>query len=287
MTSATPFWVRVMAGWPLPLLRFVGRCFGCLLWVFAHRRRHIVQTNLRLCFPEQSTAERRALVRAVFVTFAQSLLDRAWLWHGPEDLVRRRLQITGDLSWLRSDGAKVLFAPHFVGLDAGWTALTLSVPRLFATIYARQKRSSLDAWVANGRSRFGAPTLLNKQDAGRPTARTMRAGAALYVLPDMDLGARDAVFVPFFGVPAATVTSLSRFATIGRCAVATVVTRLTPYGYEVSIEPSWEGFPSDDAVADARRMNRVLEALVRSVPAQYHWTHKRFKTRPEGEASVY
>ena len=95
----------------------------------------------------------------------------------------------------------MLFAPHFVGLDAGWTALTLSVPRLFATIYARQKRSSLDAWVANGRSRFGAPTLLNKQDAGRPTARTMRAGAALYVLPDMDLGARDAVFVPFFGVP--------------------------------------------------------------------------------------
>ena len=282
-----PLWAAWLAPLPLPLLRALGRMLGWLLWCFAHRRRRVVNTNLQLCFPHLTTPARRQLACATFVKFAQSLLDRAWLWHAPVAVVQARLVVKGELDWLASDGAKVLFAPHFVGLDAGWTALTLNVDRLFATIYAKQTRPRLDVWVLAGRSRFGNPQLLPRQQLGRSVLQVMRRDTALYVLPDMDLGSRDAVFVPFFGVEAATVTTLPRLADIGQCAVAPVTTRLTSTGYEVTVHAPWSNYPSGDPEADVAAMNARLEAFIATMPDQYYWVHKRFKTRPPGEKSIY
>jgi Kdo2-lipid IVA lauroyltransferase/acyltransferase len=97
------------------------------------------------------------------------------------------------------------------------------------------------------------------------------------------------VFVPFFGVAAATITGLSRIAKLAGARVLPVVTRQLPggAGYEVRIYPAWENFPSEDLTADAKRMNAFIEARVRETPEQYLWTHKRFKTRPPGEARLY
>jgi KDO2-lipid IV(A) lauroyltransferase len=115
----------------------------------------------------------------------------------------------------------------------------------------------------------------------------LRRGDKLYLLPDMDFGRSESVFVPFYGVQAATVPSLSRFARLGRARVMTAVTRMTEQGYCLVLGPLWPDFPSEDAQADTARMNRELQALIDTMPEQYYWVHKRFKTRPEGDPEFY
>jgi KDO2-lipid IV(A) lauroyltransferase len=138
-----------------------------------------------------------------------------------------------------------------------------------------------------GRSRFNAPLLLSRQEGLRPALRAMRQGVPFYLLPDMDLGPRDAVFVPFFGVTAATVTSVARLARLSGAVVVPVITILTAKGYVTRFDRAWPDFPEDDDTAAATRMNAYIEARVREHPAQYLWSHKRFKTRPPGAAPLY
>lgn len=115
----------------------------------------------------------------------------------------------------------------------------------------------------------------------------LRKGGLLYLLPDMDFGRNDSLFVPFYGVTAATVPSLSRFARLGRAKVISMVTRITPTGYLAELSPAWPGYPTDDAEADTALMNQYLQSYIDVTPGQYYWVHKRFKTRPEGEPSIY
>lgn len=272
---------------PLPVVRALGSGLGIALYLLVGSRRRVVQTNLALCFPEWSRAERQRVVREVFVVFAQAWLDRGWLWHAPPAVVQSRVQLTGALDALQGDDPVVLFAPHFMGLDAAWTALTQQVPRRFATIYSPQLNPAMDAWILGGRQRFGEPELVARLAGVKPIVAAVRKGEPLYLLPDMNFDPRESLFVPFFGVSAATVPSLSRFAKLGRAKVVPVVTRLTPEGYVVDILPAWADFPSDDVEADTVLMNRRLEDYIRAMPAQYYWVHKRFKDRPEGEAAPY
>jgi KDO2-lipid IV(A) lauroyltransferase len=181
----------------------------------------------------------------------------------------------------------VIFAPHFVGLDAGWTALTQQLPRRFTTIYTRAAQPGLDAWIQAGRQRFGGARLFARIDAAKPVLTALRAGEPLYLLPDMNFDVIDSVFVPFFGVPAATLPSLSRFARLGRARVVPVLSRLTRTGYEVQVLPAWTDVPSDDLQADTALMNQRLAAYISTMPEQYYWVHKRFKDRPPGTPPVY
>jgi KDO2-lipid IV(A) lauroyltransferase len=174
-----------------------------------------------------------------------------------------------------------------MGLDAAWTALTAQVGRRFATIYSPQLNPAVDAWIFQGRQRFGAPEMVARLDGAKPIVAAVRAGEPLYLLPDMNFDPSESLFVPFFGVSAATVPSLSRFAKLGRAKVVPVVTALTAQGYEVRVLPAWQDFPSGDLAADTARMNRELEAYIAADPAQYYWVHKRFKDRPDGLQSPY
>jgi KDO2-lipid IV(A) lauroyltransferase len=244
-------------------------------------------TNLHLCFPDQSKRQIRALTARTFVHFAQAWLDRGWLWHGSPSVVRRRLALTGAVDELQGSEPVVIFAPHFVGLDAGWTALTQQLSRQFTTIYTNQANKVIDAWILAGRQRFGHVRLFGRVEGVKTIVATLRAGDPLYLLPDMNFGPEESVFVPFYGVSAATVPSLSRFAKLGRAKVVPVVTRLTRKGYEVEIMPAWQGFPTNDVVADTALMNQRLQTYIDTMPDQYFWVHKRFKDRPPGVASVY
>ncbi len=279
--------MRALAVMPLPLVRGLGWLFGRVLHAVAARRRRIARTNWALCFPQDSVVRCHRAVRDHFVAFAQAWLDRSWLWHGRPEVVRRRLRLHGALEALRDEGPAVIFAPHFVGLDAGWTALTQQLPRRFSTIYAEQLNPDVDRWIHAGRMRFGHPHLVPRRQGLRPVVAALRAGEPLYLLPDMDYGAADSLFVPFFGVPTATIPSLPRFAQLARARVVPVVSRLTPQGYDVEVLPRWEGYPGADVAADTALMNERLQALVAQAPEQYYWVHKRFKTRPPGEPSVY
>ena len=275
---------------PLGALARVGSGFGWLLYWVVLPRRKIALTNLRLCFPELSEAERRALARRNFALIGRSMLERglAW-WAGPERL-RATVRIDGleHLQRLRAEGRPVLLlAPHFLGLDMAGTRLTLEGD--FVSVYSPQKDKVIDHWLHHGRSRFNDQLLLSRHDGVRATVKAMKSGRPFYYLPDLDYGRKESIFVPFFGVPAATITGLPRLARLAGAAVVPCVVRILPggEGYVLELGEAWADYPSDDVEADTRRMNAWLEGVIRTMPEQYYWVHRRFKTRPEGEPRIY
>ena len=287
MTRVLLWCMRGGATLPLPLLRWLGAVLGAGLYLLIASRRKVVDTNLALCFPQWPVAKRKQVTKEVFRLFGQSWLDRAWLWHAPESVVRGRLRLVGAVHELNGGAPTVLFAPHFMGLDAAWTALTQQVARRFATIYSPQLNAAADTWILQGRQRFGSPEMVPRLGGVKPIIAAVRSGEPLYLLPDMNFDPSESLFVPFYGEPAATVPSLSRFAKLGKAKVVPVVTRLTANGYDVTVLPAWEDFPTGDLVADTTRMNRELQSYIDADPAQYYWVHKRFKDRPDGLSPPY
>lgn len=279
--------MRLLAPLPLAWVRALGWLFGWLLYAVVGKRRRIVRANLGQCFPQWSPAQRAALVPRVFIRFAQAWLDRSWLWHGRPAVVRRRLHLTGALSEFDGDAPIVIFAPHFVGMDAGWTAVTQQLPRRFTGIYTDQQDKVVDAWMLQGRQRFETARPFGRADGVKAIVSALRGGSPLYLLPDMNFGPEESIFVPFYGVPAATVPSLSRFARLGRAKVVPVVARLTPQGYDITVLPAWQDYPTSDVEADTALMNLRLQQYIDSMPDQYYWVHKRFKTRPAGWPEIY
>ena len=275
---------------PLAVLAPIGRGLGNLLWMFARERRNVVRTNLRLCFPDMPAAQRDALAREHVRLVTRSFLERSLVWWSRPARLRRLVRIEGleRFKALAAQRPIILLVPHFIGLDMCGTRLGLEINMV--SIYSRQKGNPvLDRLLFHGRMRFGDHVLLSRQDGVRSAVKTMRGGRPFYYLPDLDYGRRDAIFVPFFGVPAATITGLSRLAQLGRATVMSCIAEMLPggAGYVLRIGEPWADFPSGDIEADTRRMNEAIEQYVRQMPAQYYWVHKRFKTRPPGEARFY
>ena len=273
---------------PLVLLARLGSGFGLLLHALAHERRVVCRTNLARCFPHWDEGTRHAVERQHFQAQGRAILERALLWWSSRERIMRLVRVQG-LQYLQPELGRPLLVlvPHFVGLDAGGTRIACEYD--WSAIYALQKSRLMTRMLLKGRTRFGSQRLFSRQDGIRVVATSLRSGVPLYYLPDQDYGAKDAIFVPFFGNPAATITGLARLATLGRARVVPCVTRMLPggEGYEVRFYPAWENYPSGDAQADARRMNAFIEERVLEMPEQYNWTHKRFKTRPPGEAKWY
>jgi len=273
---------------PLAVLSRIGAALGGLLYALARARRHVVLTNLRLCFPELSEAARCGLARRHFRAFGRSLLEHGILWWGSKQQVCKLVQVEGLEHWRGIEKRPViLLAPHFIGLDMG--GIRLAADYRLNSVYSRQKSAAADAILSHGRTRFGQTRLFARQDGIRPMIRSLKNGEPFYYLPDMDLGSRDSVFAPFFGMQAATITALARIAQLAGAAIVPCVTRQLPggAGYVVRLYPAWLDYPGGDAEADARRMNAFIEERVREAPEQYYWLHKRFKTRPAGERSPY
>lgn len=277
----------LLARLPLGWLRAFGALWGYALYFLVVSRRRVVLINLAHCFPHLTRVDRRALARRVFVRFAQAWFDRGWLWGGSAALLRDRLKLTGELQALQASSPTVVFAPHFVGLDAAWTALTLYLPRHFTTIYTHQANKVFDAWILKGRQRFGEPQLFGRRTGIKTVVSALKRGDPLYLLPDMDFGKADSIFVPFYGVSTATVPSLSRFSRLANAQVVPVISRMTETGYVIEVMPPWSAFPSDDVAADTATMNQRLRTYIDAMPEQYYWVHKRFKTRPSGEPAIY
>ena len=256
-------------------------------WLIPERRR-VTRVNLAQCFPQMSARARERLARAHFRAFVRSFVERSLLWWAPRRRIERLVRIEG-LEHLRAQSGApvVLLAPHFVGLDTGFARLACEVDMV--SIYANQKDRRFAALLLAGRTRFGDQLLLSRQQGIRAALAAMRAGRPFYYLPDQDYGARDAVFVPFFGVSAATVTGLARIARLTGARVLPCITRMLPggAGYVVRIDPAWDDFPGGDLREDTRRMNAYIEREVMAMPEQYLWMHKRFKTRPQGEPRFY
>ena len=275
---------------PLGLQARLGRGLGRLLWWTARSRRRVALRNLALCLPELSDAEREALARDHFGWLGRSLLERGLLWYAPVARLKQLIQVEGDVGLAeRSERPVMWLVPHFLALDVAGVATQLFQTRRVGSIYQQQSDPTFDAAMRAGRLRFDGGELFPRSDKALPLVRAIRRGHAFFNLPDMDFGERDAAFVPFFGVQAATLLAPSRMARALNMVVQPVVAELLPggQGYRVRFLPAWDDFPSADPVADARRMNAWIEDEIRANPAQYLWVHKRFKTRPSGQAPLY
>jgi Kdo2-lipid IVA lauroyltransferase/acyltransferase len=277
---------------PLCILGRLGEVLGVLAYFVAFGRRRVCMINLTKCFPQLTVDERRRLTRAHFRLFGRFVLEHGILWWAPMDRFQRHVTLEGieHLTSTRGDPV-IILAPHFLGLDMGGGRIASERP--LASMYQKQKNKIIDAQIRDGRTRFGCyfpgSKLFSRQDGVRAVARTIKQGVAFYYLPDLDFGARDAIFVPFFGVPTATITGVARLAKLTGAKVIPCVTRMLPGGggYRVKLFAPWEHFPTADIEADTRRVNSFIEEQVREMPEQYYWLHKRFKTRPPGDEGFY
>ncbi|WP_342120080.1 LpxL/LpxP family acyltransferase [Pseudoduganella sp. OTU4001] len=281
---------------PLPVLGRIGNGVGSLLFAVMGPRREIALTNLRLTMPELSEEQRRALARQHFQAYSRSVLERSILWWAPEARLRKLIKVESAVAGTAPDQVPVaelagqptiLLCPHFVCLDVGGVAVALEASA--SSMYVAQKNKAFDAVLRAGRSRFKPVRLFTRQDGIKPIMRALKENMPYFMLPDMDFGAKDAEFVPFFGVPAATLTATARIAAATGGQVMPVIATFLPgyQGYRVKFYPVWENYPGTDMVAATRRMNEFIEERVKEAPSEYFWTHKRFKTRPEGEPSFY
>ncbi|MET0518913.1 MAG: lipid A biosynthesis acyltransferase, partial [Burkholderiaceae bacterium] len=253
-------------------------------------RRRIALRNLELCFPEKSAAERRQLAREHFGWMGRSILERGLLWFSSPKRLQRLTRFVGDPQMAqRSESAFMWLTPHFAGLEWAGPLLMLQQTRPGISIYQRQSNPVFDAGLKKARSRFGRVELVDRHEGVRTTFRRIREGWVFMNLPDMDFGRKDSAFVPFFGIPACTLLAPAKMAASLKMVVQPIVVTMLPggQGYQVEACEPIAGYPSGDAEADALRLNQWLEQRIRQNPAQYLWVHKRFKTRPEGEPSLY
>jgi KDO2-lipid IV(A) lauroyltransferase len=279
--------IRWCAHWSPAARQRLANCIGTLGWLVVLRRRRIADANLRLCFPDRPAAERRAMARRLFCRAARGALDYGILWEAPREGIQDFVRVEG-LEHLRPvpGRALIMLAPHFVGLDAGGARIATEIKA--CTIYARQSNPVWDERLRDGRARFNAPELVARGASElRQILRAMKSGLPLYYLPDMDNGPANSIFVPFFGVPAATLPMVSRLARNLDAQVVMTVTEQTDTGYVLHVEAPWQDFPGASVEEDTARMNREIERWVLRMPDQYLWTHRRFKTRPEGAGPVY
>ena len=275
---------------PLGVQAALGRGLGRLLHALAGGRRRVALRNVELCLPELDEAARRRLVREHFQWLARSILERALLWYAPAERLKTLIRVEGDVGLAeRSERPVMWLVPHFVALDVAGVATQLFQRRMVASIYQAQSNKVFDEAMRRGRLRFGLGEIFARSERALPLVRAVKRGHAFFNLPDMDFGAKDAAFVPFFGVSAATLLAPARMARSLGMVVQPVLAEMLPggAGYRVRFLPPWPDFPGDDDVAAAIRMNRWIEGEIRENPAQYLWVHKRFKTRPEGEPGLY
>jgi KDO2-lipid IV(A) lauroyltransferase len=280
--------INATANWSVSARRRLGNLLGDLLWLLIRPRRRITLVNLRACFAQASEDERRALGRQLFRNIARSVLDHAVLWRGSRAAVESLVRVEGAaVLHDPSNRPLILLAPHFVGLDAGGLRVNTLVRGV--SIYARQSNAVWDAQLLAGRRRFNDPLLIPRRGAAelKTVIRAMKQGLPLYYLPDMDVGADNSIFVPFFGVQAATIPMVSKLARMIDAKVVLAVTEMTAGGYVLHFEAPWRDFPGASVEEDTLRMNCEIERWVRRLPDQYLWTHKRFKTRPPGAALLY
>ena len=271
---------------PLPVLRAIGGLLGRLLYAVGRERRKVALINLRLCFPEKSEAEREQIARDHFIAFSRAVIDRTLGWWASRERLERIIRITGVEHLNDPEGRPVIMlSPHFVGLDAGATRISMFVRG--CSVYSNQKNPVFNKLLYDGRIRFTDAVLLSRQDGMRKIIKAMKDGYKFYYLPDMDFGPKESIFVPFFGVQAATIPGVSRLARLTGARVVACITRQVADGYETVIMPPLENFPGASVEADTAFINRFIESQVLNMPEQYFWLHKRFKTRPAGEQRYY
>lgn len=281
--------IHLIARLPFPLLMWLGRRLGALIMRVPSARRHIAEVNVALCFPELDAAAQASLVDAHLRDIGLMLVEFALGWMGSDRAVGALpLTVEGlaHLEAARAQGRGVLLVGgHFSHLEL--CARLVSQRIRIAGMYRRMDSTVFEWAVLRARLRY-ADAMFEKDDI-RGTVKYLRNGGTLWYAPDQDMRSKDSVFVPFFGVPAATITATHHLARMSGAVVIPFFHRRLPdgRGYTLRLGAPLEGVPGADVLADTACVNASIEQMVREAPEQYLWVHKRFKTRPEGLPPVY
>lgn len=288
-----PTWLGIGLLWllcwlPVPVVVALGEGLGWLVGRLLKSRRHVTRVNLQLCFPQLSDAEREAMVDAHFKALGAGIFEAGLAWFAPDWRLRGRGEVVGleHLDAAMKDGHGVLLLTgHFTTLEMGARYLCLA-GRPFHAMYRPIDNQLIDYFMHRWReARSGLPAL--PKDDLKKLVRALREGHAIWYGPDQSLDVRNAAFVPFFGVPALTLTATSKLAALGRARVVPYFPARIGGRYRVTFLPALENFPCGDDIADAAMINRMLEAGIRIAPAQYFWSHRRFKHQPPGMPNPY
>lgn len=275
---------------PFRVLWALGTGLGRLGYYLAGSRRRVGRRNLEICFPDLSPPERSQMLRRHFGYLGQAAFVQGLIWGASRERLQRLVRVLNREcidDCIAGGRPVIVLVPHFVGLELGGAAFTALVHQGIY-MYQRIRNPVIDAQVLKARTRFGGISI-ERQDDLRGLVRQIKAGTPFFYLPDQNAGPRDGVFVPFCGLAASTVPMLSRFARLTGALVIPTYARFLPWGrgLELIFDPALEAFPTADPVADTAQMNRVIEARMRTMPEQYFWVHRRFKTRPPGEPLIY
>lgn len=288
-----PSWAGIgllhLFGWlPFPVIYALSAVVGELLYRIVPARAHVTQVNLKLCLPQLSDAERTRMGRRHFRLLVCSLFSIGTIWWSRPSRLRRVVRVRGieHLEAAQHQGQGIiLLAPHFVAMDAG--GMRLSMDRKMSSMYQTHPNPVFDHFILQARKRFDGKLFDRKAPLTR-LIRSIRSGAPFYYLPDQNAGAKHGMFVPFFGTEASTFPMLGKLAAAGKAVVIPCSNRIIPWrGIETVLYPPMENFPQGDAYADTLRMNQEVERMVSDLGADYLWSHKRFKRRPEGETDLY
>lgn len=287
-----PTWVGMGLFWligqlPWNLLLACGRALGRLAWRLAKGRRHVASTNIRLCFPELTAREQEALARNSVISTGEAILEMAGSFNNTRINLDKRLTINGmeHIEKAQAEGKGVLLlGMHFNSIDVGSRLLGYLLD--FYAVYRPNDNPVIDRAINKGRLNY-TKGIVDRADL-RQMVRLLRAGEVLWYAPDQDYGTAHAVYVPFFGIPAATITATSRITRMGKAVVIPTAHYRLPGGrYQIEFGPALDDFPCGDDEADTARINRTIEHYVRKHPEQYLWVHKRFKHQPPGTPKRY
>jgi KDO2-lipid IV(A) lauroyltransferase len=266
----------------------LGAGLGALIYHTSRKRRHICETNIDLCFPEFSPAERHRLVREVFCSMGISLLETPLAWWGSDKRLSKLCHIEGieHLQKALAEGhGALLLTAHFTCLELGARMLSLQHP--FAVMYRQHRNLPFEAMMQENIERH-FHSAISRHDV-RSLIRALKKNQAVWYSPDQDFGPKHSLFAPFMGIQAATLEAPMRLSKMSGARVVPFfpVRREDGSGYQITVLPALENFPSGDDLQDATRINQLFEKQIRKAPGQYLWLHRRFKTRPPGEPGLY
>lgn len=266
----------------------IGRALGQISYRVAKSRRRIAEANIHACFPELSKEQRERLIKKTLVENTIGVMETAAAWFRPTEEFLDCTEFYGTenlLNPLKEGHGVLLIGGHYTTLDMGGALLSLVTP--YDVTYRANNDAVLDWVIRKGRERFTDHQL--ERSEVRQVLKALRGGRVLWYAPDQDYGWRRSVFAPFFGVATATVKATSKFAAQPNTKTLFIshFRKKDDSGYAVFFSPVLENFPTGDETEDARIVNEILEKEIRRVPEQYMWVHRRFKSRPKGEAPFY
>jgi KDO2-lipid IV(A) lauroyltransferase len=291
--SYWPLWfglglLRISALLPYSIMLKFSHGLGHLVYKALPKRRKIAETNIRLCLPQLDDAQVQQLVRDSFDSAAMSFFETALAWWGGDRRLKRMIKFEGTEN-MEAASAKgkgvIMLGGHYTTLEISGRLLTYYM-KDFHPVYMAAKNELYNTVMINSRER-SISTLLENRDM-RKIIATLKKGRAIWYAPDQDFGRNGSVFAPFMGVQTATIVATARLAKLSGAAVVPFYSERQANGqYLIRFGKMFEDFPSGDDVKDATMINQAIEEQIHRTPEQYLWLHRRFKTRPDGQAKIY